>query len=582
MGGFHLIGAFYTGCFILSVLLMLVYVYTYHRHYDIHISFVFVLVPINNLGQLLLSRAQSLEAAILAQKFLYVSASFIILIITLVVFSLCTVRLNRYVRLLLYLLSTVVFATAMQIGQTPYFYKSVALAEANGVTVLVKEYGPMHTLFYVMVVVYFLLGMGAAVYSIFRKKQVSNRFIALVALPEILSFVSFFAGRAVQRLIPDHPEIEWIPLAYDIALVIFLIISHRLLLYDVSETVIDSIVQNGDTGVVSFDDRLRYLGSNETARRMFPILEKQKVDHTLLSDDACDKFREWLESFRKDHGADTYHYQTGEQTLLVKVSDLSDGRHKRGYQLYVTDDTKNQQYIDLLAKYNSDLKAEVAQKTAHIVEMHDNLILSMAMMVESRDNSTGGHIRRTSECVRILIDEMRKDEAFPLDDTFCRNIIKAAPMHDLGKIAVDDAVLRKPGRFTDEEFAVMKTHAAEGARIVHEILKGTDDTDFRILAENVAHFHHERWDGSGYPDGLRGEEIPLEARIMAIADVYDALVSKRVYKERMSFEKADSIIMDGMGRHFDKRLQPYYVAARPRLEHYYKELDAAEGSAAEI
>ncbi|MBQ4465210.1 MAG: HD domain-containing protein [Oscillospiraceae bacterium] len=569
-----MIGAFYAGCFVLSVLLMLVYVYTYHRHYDIHISFVFVLVPINNLGQLLLSRAQSLEAAILAQKFLYVSASFIILIITLVVFSLCTVRLNRYVRLLLYLLSTIVFATAMQIGQTPYFYKSVALAETNGVTVLVKEYGPMHTLFYVMVVVYFLLGMGAAVYSMFRKKQVSNRFIALVALPEILSVVSFFAGRAVQRLIPGHPEIEWIPLAYDIALVIFLIISHRLLLYDVSETVIDSIVQNGDTGVVSFDDRLRYLGSNETARRMFPILEKQKVDHALLSDDACDKFREWLEAFRKDHGEDTHHYHTGEQTLLVKVSDLSDGRHKRGYQLYVTDDTKNQRYIDLLGKYNSDLKAEVARKTAHIVEMHDNLILSMAMMVESRDNSTGGHIRRTSECVRILIDEMRKDEAFALDDTFCRNIIKAAPMHDLGKIAVDDAVLRKPGRFTDEEFAVMKTHAAEGARIVHEILKGTDDTDFRILAENVAHFHHERWDGSGYPDGLRGEQIPLEARIMAIADVYDALVSKRVYKERMSFEKADSIIMDGMGRHFDKRLEPYYAAARPRLERYYTELDA--------
>ena len=146
-------------------------------------------------------------------------------------------------------------------------------------------------------------------------------------------------------------------------------------------------------------------------------------------------------------------------------------------------------------------------------------------------------------------------------------------MHDLGKIAVDDAVLRKPGKFEPEEFEKMKQHAAEGARIVKEILKATDDADFRIVAENVAHYHHERWDGSGYPEGLKEEHIPLEARIMAIADVYDALVSKRVYKESMSFEKADAIIMEGMGKHFDEKLKPFYVAARPKLEAYYKRMN---------
>ena len=146
-------------------------------------------------------------------------------------------------------------------------------------------------------------------------------------------------------------------------------------------------------------------------------------------------------------------------------------------------------------------------------------------------------------------------------------------MHDLGKIAVDDAVLRKPGRFTPEEFEIMKTHAAEGARIVHEILKETDDFTFHLLAENVAKYHHERWDGSGYPEGLKGEAIPLEARIMAVADVYDALVSKRVYKDAMSFEKADSIMKESFGKHFDKRLEKYYLAAKPKLEEYYSKLD---------
>ena len=155
-------------------------------------------------------------------------------------------------------------------------------------------------------------------------------------------------------------------------------------------------------------------------------------------------------------------------------------------------------------------------------------------------------------------------------------------MHDLGKIAVDDAVLRKPGRFTDEEYNEMKKHAAEGARIVHEILKDTDDDAFHQLAENVAHYHHERYDGHGYPDGLVGDDIPFEARIMAIADVYDALVSKRVYKESMSFEDADKIIMEGMGTHFDPALASAYKNARPRLEEYYRQVPIVFTTTADI
>lgn len=242
--------------------------------------------------------------------------------------------------------------------------------------------------------------------------------------------------------------------------------------------------------------------------------------------------------------------------------------NKARFERYLYADSAKK-LADLQKAYSEELERDVEAKTEQIVALNDKLVMGMATMVESRDNSTGGHIRRTSEGVRILTDEMRKGGSFKLPDEFCDKLVKAAPMHDLGKIAVDDAILRKPGRFTPEEYEKMKAHAAEGARVVREILADTDDEEFRRIAENIAHYHHERVDGSGYPNGLRGDEIPLEARIMAIADVYDALVSKRVYKESYSFKKADKIILEGMGTQFDPLLREYYEAARPKLEAYY-------------
>ena len=205
------------------------------------------------------------------------------------------------------------------------------------------------------------------------------------------------------------------------------------------------------------------------------------------------------------------------------------------------------------------------------VEVQDKLVLGMATMVEGRDNSTGGHIRRTSKVVELIVNEMKKDDVLTYHHKFYENIIKAAPMHDLGKIAVDDAILRKPGKFTPEEYEVMKRHASEGAKYVKEVLSGSADEDLEMVAINVAKYHHERWDGNGYPEKLKGEEIPLEARIMAVADVYDALVSKRVYKEGFSFEDANNIILEGMGKQFDPGLEKYYLAARSKIEEYYKE-----------
>ena len=565
---------FYDFYFVASVILAGVYVYKWHKHFSVYFNLIFFLIPINNLGYVWMAHAKSLREAMLANKILYIGGCFNMLFIALAIFVLCQITISNWLRLGMFILSLSIYALSLTIGISPVFYKSVDFVIEDGVGRLTnKVYGWGHTLFYIMIISYFILTFCALVYCVKKKKQVSRKILRMLFVSESISVVFFFGG----RFITD--KIDFLPLSYVLAEIIYLMIIHRICLYDITESGIDSLLEKGTTGFVSVDFKYNYLGSNYTARKIFPEMSEIVIDSPINTKESMKKYVvPWLDEFKKNESKDKHLYKTKDRVFNVDVNYLFDGKTKRGYQLVITDDTKDQKYISLLSKFNSSLKDQVNRKTAHIVEMHNNLIMSMAAMVESRDNSTGGHIRRTSDCIRILVDEIKKQKVFNLSEDFCKNLIKAAPMHDLGKIAVDDQVLRKPGKFEPEEFEKMKKHAAEGARIVHEILKSTDDADFKIIAENVAHYHHERWDGSGYPNGLKGDKIPLEARIMAIADVYDALVSRRVYKDSMSFEQADKIIMESFGKHFDKRLEPCYVSARPRLEEYYLKISSYDMS----
>ena len=150
-----------------------------------------------------------------------------------------------------------------------------------------------------------------------------------------------------------------------------------------------------------------------------------------------------------------------------------------------------------------------------------------------------------------------------------KQIIKAAPLHDLGKVAIPDSILNKPGKFVSDEYDIMKFHAQKGAGIVARILQNSDDLQFKNIAVNVAHYHHEKWNGTGYPCGLSQEEIPLEARIMALADVFDALVSKRVYKERFSYDQAFGMLEKASGRYFEPSLCRAFLQCRPQIEALY-------------
>lgn len=195
-----------------------------------------------------------------------------------------------------------------------------------------------------------------------------------------------------------------------------------------------------------------------------------------------------------------------------------------------------------------------------IEKIQNNLITTLATAVEERDQCTGGHIVRTEEYVSKLVEKIRKKEKYAkLPRLYFRNVVMAAPMHDLGKIKIPDSILNKPGRLTTEEYEIMKKHSEYGAQVIQSSMRSVDDDSYIDVAINIAKYHHERYDGTGYPEQLKGEDIPLEARIMALADVYDALISKRPYKEAFSKEKALEIIKDGTGTQFDPELAPIFI-----------------------
>lgn len=209
-----------------------------------------------------------------------------------------------------------------------------------------------------------------------------------------------------------------------------------------------------------------------------------------------------------------------------------------------------------LSEYRTQLEEKIYEKTQMIENLQDVMMLSLAELVECRDENTGGHVKRTAEYVRILANELVEAGVYSdiLTPEYVKDIIKSAPLHDIGKIGINDATLLKMGSLDEDEFEYMKKHVELGAISLQKMINETDKESFLYTARDMAHYHHEKWDGTGYPSGLKGEEIPISARIMAIADVYDALTTKRPYKEPFSHEDTVNIIIEGREKGFDPNI----------------------------
>jgi putative two-component system response regulator len=209
-----------------------------------------------------------------------------------------------------------------------------------------------------------------------------------------------------------------------------------------------------------------------------------------------------------------------------------------------------------LQNYNDNLQNMVEAKTKTILKLQNKILAAMAEMVEGRDGTTGDHIANTQRYLTILLSAVINSGIWPEESSGwdMELLAQSSQLHDVGKISIRDSVLKKPGKLTAEEFAEMKEHVRLGIGFIERLEDGEEDSNFLRYAKIFAAFHHEKWDGSGYPRGLSGENIPLLGRMMAIADVYDALTSERPYKKAFSHEEAVRIILEGKGAHFDPAL----------------------------
>lgn len=242
------------------------------------------------------------------------------------------------------------------------------------------------------------------------------------------------------------------------------------------------------------------------------------------------------------------------------------GRVKRVIELYT--------YRKQLEEMVQEQSQIIIDRTERIAQIQNTVIIGMANLIEERDNSTGKHVHNTQHYVEMLCNEMKKQGVYAdqMTDDFISQTVKATPLHDVGKIRISDVILQKPGKLTEEEYATMKYHSQYGADIIDGILGEVEEPDYLQIARDIALYHHERWDGNGYPAHLQGEDIPLCARIMSIADVFDALYEERVYKKAIRpVRNAMSVIEDGRGTQFDPLITDVFLSLVDEISAYVGE-----------
>ena len=556
-------------CLLITVVVFITMAQRNYNNIDIYQWTILILIPVVIMAYWLECRVTAPESAAMLHCFIYLDSTVMLTVILFALLRTLGITVGSWVKIIAYGLAAIQLAIVCLCAPTELFYGTITIVKTPLGNAVKMTNGPLkttHTLFLLVLLVCIVM---VALLGRRRSGAYSRRnLIIYLSLP--------VAGLAVYGLESAFSSnFSLLPFLYTVGSLVIALRYDQAHIHDISFLIAEHHERNGTRGYLALGNHGEFLACNEKGTEFLPFLKQQRVNEPLPKDQEAAKVL-WrlIQDFERE-GTASARYQVEDRTIVCDLSYFSsrEGGKRQGYLLALRDATEEQRAFDIVSSYNETLNAEVREKTENIKEMQRKIVLGMANMIENRDNNTGGHVKRTSDIIHILVDEIMRQGKIPLTKQFAEDVIRAAPTHDLGKITIDSNILNKPARLTDEEFAIMKTHSTKSGEMVHILLDGVEEERFVNVAFHVARYHHERWDGRGYPEGLVGTMIPLEARIMAVADVYDALVSKRVYKEPMSFEKSAAIMCECMGTQFDPNMKAVFLGARERMEQYYLQND---------
>ena len=517
-------------------------------------------ILINNFGYTLEIAASTKETALMGVRMSYLAKPYILYLMYVFVMEYCGFSVPRWAKRILFSIASFISVLVMTCEYNTLFYSHISYTNSGLFPHLVLSHGLIYNLYTAFFAFYFIHMFFACIrFSVLHNSQLIHKQVLLL----ILMLVSCILGLLAFLFRLTGGYDSTVP-AYIICTILLEQLIKRYKLFDLIELAKDEAIERMKDGfiVLDFDNQITY--ANNRAQQLLDFVKETHHDPISF-------IREQIQN---------------KELIFVTTRFDTECTHQKVYEKCVYegflreinhDDTKYASMIILTEitdryYYTERLQTDVARKTKKVVAMQRSLIGSFATIIEARDGITGLHIKNTGNFVKILTHAMLHDSRFTsqMTNEYAEMVADAAHLHDIGKISIPDSILQKKGKLTEEEFAIMKSHPVEGARILDETLKGVESDEYFQIAHDMALYHHEKYDGTGYPEGLSGESIPLSARIMAVADVYDALRSSRHYKESFTREKSVAILKENRGTHFDPDITDIFLDHIDEIENVFE------------
>lgn len=563
-----MITSFFGILLVISVLVILYMAQKNYENIDIYYWTLVILVPVVVLGYWLKTRVTTVEGAKLCFCFIYIDSTVLLTAVIFNIMRFMGIAVRSWIKLVAYIVGFGHLFIIWLCFDNDLYYKNVTLIDTGLGTATKMVNGPLKIVHWIYLILVLGIIIALMIMAIVRKGTYSRRTLTLYSL---LTGVGILVYIIESILDVDFSNLPALYVTADILIALNYDHAHT---HDIACLISEQQKYHGTKGYVAFDLDRNFLSCNSKIYDFVPELKKQIVDENLPPDSELRSiFYSLIDDYRRDF-KNVKKFDHDGRICQCEISEFSirkDGK-VQGYLFDIDDVTEEEKFLQVMKDYNTTLNKEVDIKTESIKNIQEKVVLGLANMVENRDNNTGGHVKRTSDLIKIVVNEAKRQGVYSISEQYAEDIVRAAPMHDIGKITIENSILCKPGDLTKEEFNIMKTHSVKSGEFVNLILKGVEEKHFVDVAYNIARYHHERWDGRGYPEGLVGEMIPLEARLMAIADVYDALVSQRSYKKALKYEEAAKIMVEGMGSQFDPNMLSVFLGCRHELEEYYKDI----------